>query len=205
MLASTHDASAVAQLPDLLPANTDAADVDVRLHLANGFTARLLLTAAAAGAAADGRSAEAQAYASAADRVTQDLGGQLNTVFGSDVGSGVADRLRAQTLAYEVAAQPQDRPQAAAEIDRLRSEIDGLLSGADPLLAPGLLNQLLRAGDQPLLTAADSFAARDFGTAYARVHEAVRQQQKPAETLALAIIDRYPARYLVLATSTPTL
>jgi hypothetical protein len=193
-----------AQLPDLLSANTEGGDVDVRLHLASGFTARLLLTAAAAGAAADGRSAQAQAYAAAADSVTADLGGQLNAAFGSDVGSGVADRLRAQTAAYVAAAQQQDRPQAAADIDHLRGEIDGLLSGADLLLAPRLLSQQQRASDQPLLSAADAFAARDFASAYARVHEAVRQAQKPAETLALAIIDRYPARYLVLATPTPT-
>jgi hypothetical protein len=66
-----------------------------------------------------------------------------------------------------------------------------------------LLAQQLRASDQPLLTAADAFAARDFGAAYARLREAARQSQKPADTLAMSIIDRFPARYLGLPTPVP--
>jgi hypothetical protein len=60
-----------------------------------------------------------------------------------------------------------------------------------------------RGSDQALLTSADAFASRDLVSAFARVHEAVRQVQKPAWTLALAIVDRYPARYLDLPTPTP--
>jgi hypothetical protein len=52
-----------------------------------------------------------------------------------------------------------------------------------------------------MLTAAVAFQSRDFTTAYARLHEAARQSQKPAQTLALAIVDRYPGRYLVLPAS----
>jgi hypothetical protein len=192
-----------AQVPDLLPATTEGGDVDVRLHLARGYTSRLLLTAAAVEAAADGRSADAQTYSTAAASVDDALDRELNLVFASDVSGAVADRLKAQTAAYLAAASGGDRRQAAADIDRLRGEIDTLLSGANPLLAPGLLSQQLRASDQPLLTATDAFAARDYASAFARVHEAVRQVQKPAETLALAIVDRYPARFLDLPTPGP--
>jgi hypothetical protein len=192
-----------AQLPDLLPATTEGGDVDVRLHLATSYTSRLLLTAAAVEAAADGRSADAQTYSTAAAGAVDRLAHELNLVFASDVSGAVADRLKAQTTAYVSVASGGDRRQAAADIDRLRGEIDALLSAANALLAPGLLSQQLRASDQPLLSAADAFAARDYASAFARVHEAVRQGQKPAETLALAIVDRYPARFLNLPTPGP--
>jgi hypothetical protein len=209
LLASSDDlahplASAMAaQLPDLVPATTEGGDVELRLHLASAVTAHLLLSAAAMEAAADGRSADAQAYTAAAGSSATDLAAQLNSSLGSDVGSAVADRLRAETDANVSAASGTNRSQAAADIDRLRGELDALLSAADPLLPTGLINQQLRASDQALLTGADAFASRDFASAFARVHEAVRQAQKPATTLALAIIDRYPARYLVLETPTP--
>jgi hypothetical protein len=121
------------------------------------------------------------------------------------VGQGVAARLQSQSQALVSVASGGDRHQASEDMDRLRGQIDGLLSSANPLLAPGLLTQELRAGDQAMLTATDAFQARDFSTAYARLHEAARQSQKPAETLALAIVDRYPGRYLVLPTPGPDL
>jgi hypothetical protein len=37
----------------------------------------------------------------------------------------------------------------------------------------------------------------------ARLHEAARQSQKPAATLALAIVDRYPGRYLLFPSPSP--
>ncbi|MBV8719308.1 MAG: hypothetical protein JOZ65_29915 [Chloroflexi bacterium] len=203
-LARPLSSAMAARVPDLLPANTEGADIDVRLHLTNGLTAWTLLTANAAEAAADGRSADAQALTALAGSTAEELAAEMNSAFSSTVGSEIADRLRAETAAYVFAATGTNRPQAAADIDRLRGEIDSVLSGANPLLAPGLLNQQLRASDQPLLTAADAFAARDFASGFARVHESVRQTQKPAETLALAIVDRYPARYLVLTTPSPS-
>lgn len=197
-------ASAMAShLPDLSPANTEGADISVRSDLTTGLIAHRLLTAAACEAAADGRSAETQAYSAAADGVANAVGSQLNTAFGAGIGSGIAERLRAETADYVSVAESTNRSQAVADIDRLRGEIDAQLSGANELLAPGLLNQQLRASDQALLSAADAFAARDFTTAFARVHEMVRQPQKPAETLGLAIVDRNPARYLDLPTPTP--
>jgi hypothetical protein len=196
-------AAMAAQLPDLLPATTEGGDVDMRLHLDTSYTSHLLLTAAAVEAAADGRLADAQTYSTAAASAAEEVGHELNQMFTSDTSGPVADRLNAQTGAYISAASGGDRRQAAADIDRLRGEMDTLLSSANQLLAPGLLNEQLRASDQPLLTAADAFATRDYASAFARVHEAVRQAQKPTETLALAIIDRYPARFLDLPTPGP--
>jgi hypothetical protein len=192
-----------AQLPDLLPATTEGGDIEVRLHLATAYTSHLLLTAAAVEAAADGRSPDAQTYSTSAASAAEEIGHELNLMFTPDTSGPVADRLNAQTAAYISAAGGGDRRQAAGDIDRLRGEMDTLLSSANPLLAPGLLNQQLRASDQPLLTAADAFAARDYASAFARVHEAVRQAQKPTKTLALAIVDRYPARFLDLPTAGP--
>jgi hypothetical protein len=192
-----------ARMPDLLPATTEGGDVDVRLHLTSAYTSHLLLSAAAVESAADARSADAQTYSTAAAGAAEEVGHELNLMFTSDTSGPVADRLNAQTAAYISAASGGDRHQAAADIDRIRGELDALLSSANPLLAPGLLNQQLRASDQPLLTAADAFAARDYASAFARIHEAVRQAQKPTATLALAIVDRYPARFLDLPTPGP--
>jgi hypothetical protein len=193
-------AAMASQLQGLSPPATEGADIDVRLHLGSDLLQHLYLSGAAIDAAADNRAPDAQAYSAAAGLAADDLAQQLGDMYGADVGKGVADRLRAQTTALVSAASGGDRHQASADIDRLRGEIDSLLSGANPLLAPGLLTQQLRASDQPMLTASDAFEARDFPTAFARLHEAARQSQKPAETLALAIVDRYPGRYLVLPT-----
>lgn len=193
------------QLPALSPAATEGADVDVRLRLSSEFLQHVYLTGAAIDAAADNRPADAQAYSSAAGYAADNLASQLGGIYGDDVGKGVADRLRSQTDALVSVASGGDRHQASEDMDRLRGQIDSLLSGANPLLAPGLISEQLRASDQPMLTAADAFQARDFSTAYARLDEAARQSQKPAETLALAIVDRYPGRYLVLPTPGPDL
>ncbi|MBV9601588.1 MAG: hypothetical protein JOZ87_32670 [Chloroflexi bacterium] len=193
-------AAMASQLPDLLPPATTGADIDVRLRLGGSLLQHLYLSGDAIDAAADNRAADAQAYAAAAGVVSDDLGNQLASMYTPDVGQGVADRLRVQTEALVSAASGGDRHQASADIDRTRGEIDSLLSGANPLLAPGLLSQELRASEQPMLTSADAFESRDFATAYARLHEAARQSQKSAETLELAIVDRYPGRYLVLPT-----
>ncbi|HEY1294660.1 MAG TPA: hypothetical protein VGJ60_16405 [Chloroflexota bacterium] len=188
------------QLPDLLPPTTEGADIDVRLKLGSSLLRRLYLSGAAIDAAADNRAADAQAYAAAADLVADDLAKQLGDMYGAEVGKSVGDSLRLETEALVSAASGGDRHQASADIDRLRGQIDSVLAGANSLLAPGLLTQQLRATDQPMLTASDAFEARDFATAYARLHEAARLSQKPALTLALAIVDRYPGRYLVLPT-----
>jgi hypothetical protein len=191
------------QLPALAPAATDGADVDVRLQLESELLGHVYYTGAAVDAAADNRAGDAQAYSAAAGYAADDLASQLGDMYGADVGNGVADRLRGQTEAMLSAASGGDRHQASENVDTLRGQIDGLLSGANQLLAPGLLTQQLRASDQPMLTAADAFQARDYATAYARLHEAAHQSQKPAETLATAIVDRYPGRYLVLPSEPP--
>jgi hypothetical protein len=196
-------AGLASQLPTLAPAATDGADVDVRLQLESELLGHVYYTGAAIDAAADNRAGDAQAYSAAAGYAADDLASQLGDMYGADVGNGVADRLRGQTEAMLSAASGGDRHQASENLDTLRAQIDGLLSGANQLLAPGLLTQQLRASDQPMLTAADAFQARDYATAYARLHEAAHQSQKPAETLATAIVDRYPGRYLVLPSSRP--
>jgi len=196
-------AGMASQLPQLLPPTTEGADIDVRLRLGSGLLQHLYLSGAAIEAAADNRAADAQAYASAADVVADDLANQLGDMYGADVGKSVGDCLRGETEALVSAAGGGDRHQATADIDRLRGQIDSLLAGANPLLAPGLLTQQLRASDQPMLTASDAFVARDYPTAFARLHEAAHQSQKPAQTLALAIVDRYPGRYLDLPTPAP--
>ncbi|HEY2595115.1 MAG TPA: hypothetical protein VGK33_14575, partial [Chloroflexota bacterium] len=196
-------AGLASQEPTLAPAATDGADVDVRLQLESELLGHVYYTGAAIDAAADNRAGDAQAYSSAAGYAADDLASQLGDMYGADVGNGVADRLRGQTEAMLSAASGGDRHQASENVDTLRGQIDGLLSGANQLLAPGLLTQQLRASDQPMLTAADAFQARDYATAYARLHEAAHQSQKPAETLATTIVDRYPGRYLVLPLTPP--
>ena len=125
-------------------------------------------------------------------------------MYGQELGNGVADRLRAETAALVSVASGGDRARAAADLVRIRSELDSLLSGANQLLPPGLVGQQLRASDQPLLTAADAFAARDFATAFTRLRESARQSQKAADSVALSVVDRYPGRYFALPTPTPT-
>jgi hypothetical protein len=196
-------AAMAAQLADLLPPTTIGADVDLRLQIASALQAHVFLTGAAVEAAADGRSAESQAFATAEGSAADELGAGLGSAYGANVGSGVAERLKGQTAAMVSAATGGDRRQAAQDIDRLRGEIDGLLAGANMLLAPGLISQQLRASDQPLLTAGDAFVGRDFQSAYARLHEAAHQSAKPADTLALAMVDRYPGRYLATPTPSP--
>jgi len=196
-------AAMAAQLSDLSPAATEGADISLRLHLDAEMLQQVYWTGAAMAAAADTRPADAQAYTSAADQAANDTANELAAIYGGDVGNGLADRLRGQIAAFVSAASGGDRHQAATEVERLRNETDALLSGANELIAPGLLTQLLRGVDQPLLSASDAFVARNFNTAYARLHESAKAAQKPADTLALAIVDRYPGRYLNLPTTAP--
>jgi hypothetical protein len=194
-------AAAIArQLPALAPPPTEGLDIDVRIGLSRALQEHTYLTGAAFGAAADNRALDLEALNAAAGQNAMEFGAQVGSVWGPDLGNGLADRLRAETATLVSAASGGDRRQSATDLDRLRGELDGLLAAANPLLPKGLLAQQLRASDQPLLTAADAFAARDFLSAYSRLREAARQSQKPAESIALSIIDRFPGRYLVLPT-----
>ena len=198
-------AAIAAQAPNLAPVSTAGPDVDVRLQLNRLLVEHIYLTGAAVEAATDGRGLDAQARVDAASASADELGQQLTDVWGVQLGNGLADRLRAETGALVALASGGNRSQVAADLDRLRGEIDALLSGANPLLPKGMLSQQLRPIDQAVLAASDAFAARDFATAYARLREAARQTQKPADSLALSIVDRFPGRYLLLLpTPTPT-
>jgi hypothetical protein len=203
-LARPLAAAIAAQAPAQASPPTAGLDIDVRLNLTRVLQEHTYLTGGAIDAAADGRVADQQALVNAAGMNATDLGMQLGSVYGQDLGNGVADRLRGETSALVSAALGGDRRQAAADIDRLRGELDHLLSDANLLLPPGLVSQQLRASDQPLLVAADAFAGRDWQTAYARLRESARQSQKPADTVALSIVDRYPGRYLLVPTPSPT-
>jgi hypothetical protein len=193
-------AAIAAQVPNQAPAPTEGPDVEMRLQLNRLLVEHMYLTGTAIEAAADGRGLDAQARVDAASASADELGQQLTEVWGAELGNGLADRLRAQTGALVALASGGNRAHVASDLDRLRGEIDGLLSGANPLLPKGMLSLQLRPIDQSLLAAADAFAARDFATAYARLREAARQTQKPADALALSIVDRFPGRYLVLPT-----
>ena len=197
-------AAIAAQAPNLAPVSTVGPDVDVRLQLNRLLVEHIYLTGAAVEAATDGRGLDAQARVDAASASADKLGQQLTDVWGVQVGNGLADRLRAETGALVALASGRNRSQVAADLDRLRGEIDGLLSGANPLLPKGMLSLQLRPIDQSVLGASDAFAARDFATAYALLREAARQTQKPADALALSIVDRFPGRYLALPTPSPT-
>lgn len=197
-------AAAIAiEVPNQAPAPTEGPDIDVRLGLNRLLVEHAYLTGAAIEAAADGRVLDAQARVDAASDSADELGRQLAQVGGPDLGSALADRLRAQTATLVALGSGGNRAQATTDLDRLRGEIDGLLSAANPLLPQGMLSQQLRPIDQALLAASDAFAARDFATAYARLREAARATQKPADSVALSIIDRFPGRYLVLPTPVP--
>ncbi len=197
-------AAIASEVPNQAPAPTAGPEVDVRLGLNRLLVEHAYLTGAAVEAAADGRVLDAQARVDAANDSADELGQQLANVWGPELGSALADRVRAETAALVVLASGGNRAQAAADLDRLRGEIDGLLSGINPLLPKGLLSQQLRPIDQSMLAASGAFASRDFSTAYARLREAARQTQKPADTVALSIIDRFPGRYLRLPTPVPT-
>lgn len=198
-------AAAIANaVPNQAPAPTAGADVDVRLGLNRLLVEHVYLTGAAVEAAADGRVLDAQARVDAASDSADELGQQLAGVWGPDLGTALAERMRAETASLVALASGGSRSLATSDLDRLRGEIDGLLSAANPLLPRGMLSQQVRPVDQAMLAAADAFVARDFATAYARLREAGRQTQKPADTVALSIVDRFPGRYLVLPTPVPT-
>jgi hypothetical protein len=197
-------AALASQLHDLSPANTQGADIDLRRRLDDDVVDRVYLSGAAIDAAADTRPADAEAYVSAADQAGDDFGNQLGGVYTSDVTTGLADRLRTETSDLASAAGGGDRHQASSDVDRLRSEIDGELSGGNPLLAPGLIAEQLRASDQPLFSAVDAFLTRDYSTGYARLHASARAAAKAADTIGLAMVDRYPGRYLNLTSPSTT-
>jgi hypothetical protein len=197
-------AAIAAQVPNLAPPPTEGPDVDVRLSVNRLLVEHIYLVGAAVEAAAGGRTLDVQARVGAANESADELGQQLASLWGPELGNSLADRLRARTAAFVSLASGRDRTQVATELDRLRGEIDVILAGANPLLPQGMLSQQLRPIDQSMLAAADAFAARDFATAYARLREAARQAQKPADALALSIVDRYPGRYLVLPSPAST-
>jgi hypothetical protein len=202
-LARPLAAAISAKTPAEAPPPTEGLDIDVRIALARVLQEHIYLTGAAIAAAADGRNVDLQVFQKAADDNAGDLGAQLGAVYGPDLGTGLTDRLRAETASLISVAAGGDRAHAAADLVRVRGELDRLLASANQLLPPGLVGQQLRASDQPLLVAADAFSARDFRTAFTRLRESARQSQKAADSVARSVVDRYPGRYFALPTPTP--
>jgi hypothetical protein len=201
-LVAPLSAAIAARAPDQVAPPTSSPEIDLRVNFGRLLQERVLIVAMAADATANQRADEQQALVQAADANADEIGTLLGNAYGADLGSRVANDLRSQTAAY-VSASGGDRSQASADIERARNDVDAAISGTNALLPRGLLAQEMRAVDQPLLTTADAFTARDWGAAYNRIHEAARQSQKVSDSLSQTIVDRYPGRFLVTPTPRP--
>ncbi|HEY3059295.1 MAG TPA: hypothetical protein VGL99_10010 [Chloroflexota bacterium] len=126
-----------------------------------------------------------------------ELAQQLAPIYGEPMARGLASVLHEHTTAL----LSTNRPLAPVALDQARADLDALLATANPLLPKGIISAQLRAADQELLAAADSFVARDWGSAYSHIHQAARLSQRVGDAIALATTDRYPGRFL--ATPTP--
>jgi hypothetical protein len=200
-LALPLSAALATRASELTTRTVEGRDVDLRRSINQALQERLWWATLAVTASADGRAPGAQLPLARSDDAANSLGAIVAGVWTTELGDEVAEGLRSESATLNGIAAGGDRRQLATQLDRLRSDLDSHLAATDELLPPGLLGQQLRASDQPQLTAVDGFIARDYTAAFSRALEAGRQAQKPADTLAMSIVDRFPGRYLVLRSS----
>jgi hypothetical protein len=194
-------AAIAARQPDQVPPPTEGPDIDIRANFARLMEERVYLIAFAQAAAADRRDADQRAATQVADANAADIGALIASAYGSDAGSSYTQGLRTEASALLSATSSGNRDQAVSDLDRVRSQLDSIVSNQNDILPHGLLTDEFRSVDQSLLAVSDAFQAHDYSTAYSRVHDAARASQHGADSLAEGIVDRFPIRFLV---GTPT-
>ncbi len=180
-----------------------AGDLRVALNRLLGEHTTLAVTAMRSGLT-DG--ADQSAALDALDANTDALAAWVADVYGRQAASAFRALWATHTEAYiayvgaTVAEDQTGRDRALAALRTYHADFGEFMAEANPYLSEGGLRQLLEHHTHQLVTQADAFAEGDYAEAYRISRETIRHGMEMADTLAVAVVEQFPARFLPDAT-----
>jgi hypothetical protein len=188
---------------------TNDAGTDLRVTLNRLTEEHVYLAGAATGAAIGGRDAELKAAAAELDENSVATAQAIGSVYGPEAQEQFLKLWRAHIgffADYAMAAARHDeagKQQARARLDGYRTDIDALLTGANPNLPKGAVAELFKPHVEHLIAAIDAQAAGDASMAYDMLHTAAHQSRAISDPLVDAIIAQFPERFGAMAMVSP--
>lgn len=194
-------AAIVKQFPDKFPGDPMSPAATLRVGLNDLGEEHVYFAGYALNAAISGRTDEFQVAAQAVDMNTQELGGAVGSVYGPDAETAFLKLWRAHIgffADYAMAAVGGDRSgqdQAMHNLDGYRTDIDALLTGANPNLPKGAVAQLFAEHVMHLTMVIDDLAGQNVTGAYAMLHQAAHQTMDIMDPLSEAIAKQFPDKF----------
>ncbi len=176
-----------------------AGDLRVALNRLVGEHTTLAVTAMRSGLT-DG--ADQSAAADALDANTDALAAWVADVYGERAATAFRDLWSTHTEAYidyvdaTVAGDGAARDRALAALVTYQADFGAFMADANPYVSEGRLRQLLEHHTDQLVDQANAFADGDYAEAYRISRASIQHGMEMADTLAVAVVEQFPARFL---------
>ncbi len=192
-------AGAVAkQFPDKFPGNGASNAVNLRVSMNNLLGSHVYLAGLPVRMALAGSDPGFKAGAATLDKNTVELSKAIGSVYGAPAETRFLELWRAHIgmfVAYTQGAAKNDaaaKDKAVKDLDGYRRDFDAFLSGANPNLPKGAVEQLLTMHVTGIAKAVDQLAAKDYKSAYASLKTAEDHSQMLADPITAAIVKQFP-------------
>ena len=186
------------QFPDKFPGNGASKAVDLRVSMNNLLGSHVYLAGLPVRMALAGSDPGFKAGAAALDKNTVELGKNIASVYGAPAETRFLELWRAHIgmfVAYTQGAAKNDaaaKDKAVKDLDGYRRDFDAFLSGANPNLPKGAVEQLLTMHVSGIAKAVDQLAAKDFKSGYASLKTAEDHSIMLADPITAAIVKQFP-------------
>ncbi|MBV9354342.1 MAG: hypothetical protein JO023_02330 [Chloroflexi bacterium] len=188
------------QFPTRFPGDVTRDDVNLRATLSLLFQKQIYLEGLGESATAN-HPEQAAAFSRLADQNINQMGSYLGDVYNQQFGEQLVALWRAQVTslsAYTEAVQAGDvgRQQAAMkDLDTWRQNMDSLWSGANPLLASGRVDALLRVPVLRLTGSSADLVDQRWSDGYGQLYQSAREMEGFEDAVSQASADLYPSRF----------
>ncbi len=204
MLGATIAEAIVQQFPDKFggaAATSMTPACDLRVGLGSLLGEHTILAAAATQQGLTGPEDEFMATAAQLDENTVALGAAIQSVYGDEAEAKFLELWRAHIgffVDYTVATAKGDdagKTKAATDLDGYRRDFDAFLTGANPKLPAGAVEEALKPHVAGLAGQVDAYFAKDYTKAYGLIDEGFQHATMLGATIAEAIVQQFPDKF----------
>ena len=186
------------QFPDKFPGNGASKAVDLRVSMNNLLGSHVYLAGLPVRMALAGSDPGFKAGAAVLDKNSVELGKNIGSVYGAPAEARFLELWRAHIgmfVAYTQGAAKNDaaaKDKAVKDLDGYRRDFDAFLSGANPNLPKGAVEQLLVMHVNGIAKSVDLLAAKDYKSGYANLKTAEDHSIMLADPITAAIVKQFP-------------
>lgn len=174
---------------------------DLRVALGSLLGEHTILAAMATSQGLTGPESEFTATAAQLDMNTVALGAAIKSVYGADAETKFLELWRAHIgffVDYTVATAKGDdaaKTKAGADLDGYRRDFDAFLTGANPKLPAGAVEEALKPHVDGLAGQVDAYFAKDYPKAYGLIDDGFHHATMLGATIAEAIVQQSPDKF----------